>query len=62
MLSEELEIPFMTELLRLASDDSNNEELFAKADEKLKKSLLLRSVRKAYNGELIPPDSDDLYP
>lgn len=48
MLSEELGIPFYDrELLRLASDDSGiNEELFAKADEKLKKSLLLRSHGK----------------
>lgn len=61
MLSEELGIPFYDrELLRLASDDSGiNEELFAKADEKLKKSLLFKIARKAYNGELIPPDSDD---
>ena len=61
MLSEELGIPFYDrELLRLASDDSGiNEKLFAKADEKLKKSILFKIARKAYKGELIPPDSDD---
>lgn len=61
MLSEELGIPYYDrELLRLASDDSGiNEELFARADEKLKKSRLFKIARKAYKGELIPPDSDD---
>lgn len=61
MLAEELGIPFYDrELLRLASDDSGiNEELFAKADEKIKKSLLFKIAKKSYNGELIPPDSDD---
>lgn len=61
MLSEELGIPYYDrELLRLASDDSGiNEKLFAKADEKLKKSILFKIARKAYKGELIPPDSDD---
>jgi hypothetical protein len=61
MLAEELGIHYYDrELLRLASDDSGiNEKLFAKADEKLQKSLLFRIARKAYKGELIPPDSDD---
>ena len=61
ILAEELGIPFYDrELLRLASDDSGiNEELFAKADEKIKKSLLFKIAKKSYNGELIPPDSDD---
>ena len=61
MLSEQLNIPYYDrELLRLASDDSGiNEELFAKADEKLKKSLLFKIARNVYKGELIPPDSDD---
>ena len=64
MLAEELGISFYDrELLRLASDDSGiNEELFAKADEQLKKSLLFKIAKKAYKGELIPPDSDDLFP
>lgn len=61
MLSEELGIPYYDrDLLRFASDDSGiNQELFAKADEKLKKSLLFRIASKAYKGELIPPDSDE---
>ncbi|MGN0374005.1 MAG: AAA family ATPase [Butyrivibrio sp.] len=47
-------------LLRLASDDSGiNEELFAKADEHMKQSLLYKVSRKVYKGELIGPDSDD---
>lgn len=61
MLAEDLGIPYFDrELLRLASDDSGiNENLFAKADEKLKKSLLFRVASNVYKGELIPPDSDD---
>lgn len=61
MLSGRLNIPYYDrELLRLASDDSGiNEELFAKADEKLKKSLLFKIASNVYKGELIPPDSDD---
>lgn len=61
MLAERLNIHFYDrELMRLASDQSGiNEELFVKADETLKKSLLFRVSKKAYNGELIPPDSDD---
>ncbi len=61
MLSKELGIPYYDrDLLRLASDDSGiNEQLFAKADEKLKKSLLFRIAKNVYKGELIPPDSDD---
>jgi len=61
MLSEKLGIPYYDrDLLRLASDESGiNEQLFAKADEKLKKSLLYRVAKNVYKGELIPPDSDD---
>ena len=47
-------------LLRLASDDSGiSEELFARADEKLKKTLLFKVSRKSYGGEVIPPESAD---
>ncbi len=47
-------------LLRLASDESGiNEELFARADEHMKQSLLFKASQKVYNGELIGPDSDD---
>ncbi|MDO5519756.1 MAG: cytidylate kinase-like family protein [bacterium] len=61
MLAKELGISFYDrELLRLASDDSGiNEELFAKADETVKSSLLYKVARKAYKGELIPPDQED---
>lgn len=61
MLSEQLGIPYYDrDLLKLASDDSGiNEQLFAKADEKLKKSLLYKIARNVYKGEIIPPDSDD---
>jgi cytidylate kinase len=61
MLAEELNIPFYDrDLLRLASDDSGiNQDLFAKADEKIKKSLLFNIASNVYKGELIPPDSDD---
>jgi cytidylate kinase len=61
MLAEELGIHFYDrELLRLASDESGiNEELFGRADEQLKKSLLYRIARKEYKGELIPPDKED---
>ncbi len=61
MLAEELGVHFYDrELLRLASDESGiNEELFGKADEQLKKSLLFRIARKEYKGQLIPPDRED---
>ena len=49
-----------SKLLRLASDDSGiSEELFARADEKLKKTLLFKVSRKSYGGEVIPPESAD---
>ena len=49
-----------SKLLRLASDDSGiNEALFVKADEKVKSSLLFRVAKNVYQGELIPPESDD---
>jgi len=61
MLAQELGIPYYDrDLLRLASDDSGiNQDLFAKADEKLKKSLLFKIASNVYKGELIAPDSDD---
>ena len=44
----------------MASDDSGiSEELFARADETTKKSLLYSVTRKIYNGEIIPPESPD---
>lgn len=61
MLSEELGIHYYDrELLRLASDESGiNEELFGKADEKIKDSFLYKIMKKSYSGEIITPDSDD---
>lgn len=61
MLAEELGIHYYDrELMRLASDESGiNEELFVKADEQLKQSLLYKIARKEYGGELIPPDRED---
>ena len=47
-------------ILRMASDDSGiSEELFARADETTKKSLLYNVTQKVYNGEIIPPESPD---
>ena len=48
------------DLLRLASDDSGiNEELFAKADEKAKRTSLFRIARNVFDGKVIPPDRED---
>ena len=47
-------------LLRLASDDSGiSQELFARADEDQKQSLLFRVSQKVYTGGLIPPERED---
>lgn len=47
------------EILRIASDDSGiSEELFRQMDEH-KRLPLFRIAREMYNGEVIPPDSDD---
>lgn len=61
MLAEELGISFYDrDILRLASEDSGiNETLFAQADEKLRKTNLFRISKDVYEGELIPPASDD---
>lgn len=61
MLAKELGIKYYDrEILRLASDESGiNEALFGKADEKLANSVLFKIAKKAYQGEIIPPDSDD---
>lgn len=48
------------DLLRFASDASGiHEALFGKADENVARAHLLRAVRKVYNGEVLPPESDD---
>lgn len=61
MVAERLGISFYDrEILRLASDDSGiDERLFNEADEKLKSTNLFRISRSVYEGELLPPDSDD---
>lgn len=48
------------EIMRMASDESGiNERLFAEVDEKLKTSPIFRITKKVYNGQLIPPESED---
>ncbi|MCM1044365.1 MAG: cytidylate kinase-like family protein [Candidatus Gastranaerophilales bacterium] len=61
MLAKRLNVHYYDkELMKLASDESGiNEALFANADEKIKSSKLFRIAKSAYNGELIPPESDD---
>ena len=47
-------------LLQLASEGSGiSEELFASADENVKKSMLYKVSRKVYTGEIIPPESEN---
>ena len=47
-------------LLQLASEDSGiSEELFASADENVKKSMPYKVSRKVYTGEIIPPESEN---
>lgn len=60
MLAKELGVScYDREILKLASDDSGiNEDVFVKADEKLKGTLLYKVAKNVYKGELIPPDSD----
>lgn len=61
-LAQELGISYYDrELLRLASRESGiNEALFARADEKLKNTLLFKIARNVYTGEEIPADTDDV--
>ena len=61
LLAEDLGLDIYDKnLLRLAADDSGiNEAVFAQADEDMKKSLLFKVSQKIYNGELIPPESND---
>ena len=61
MLAKKLGIEYYdSKILRLASDDSGiSEDLFAHADEKLKKTLLFKVSKSNYNGEVIPPESSD---
>ncbi|MDR2545887.1 MAG: cytidylate kinase-like family protein [Lachnospiraceae bacterium] len=61
MLANSLGIKYYDkEILKMASDESGiNEGLFERADERLKSTRLFKIARKAYNGELIPPESDE---
>lgn len=61
MLAERLGIHYYDrELMKLASDESGiNEALFVNVDEKVKNTRLFHIAKSAYNGELIPPESDD---
>lgn len=61
MVADELGIPFYSrDILRLASEDSGiSEGLFGEADEKLKNNPFLRFSKNVYDGDLIPPDSDE---
>ncbi|MBQ9324774.1 MAG: cytidylate kinase-like family protein [Clostridia bacterium] len=63
MLAQELGWNYYDrELLRLASDESGiSEELFAKADESVRRSLttLFKVQSDCFDGGVIPPDRDD---
>lgn len=61
MLAKDMDIHYYDkELLKLASEDSGiHEGLFANADEQIKNTKLFKIARNTYNGELIPPESDD---
>ncbi len=61
MLAKDMGIHYYDkELIKLASEDSGiNERLFVNADEKIKMTKLFKMVKKVYDGQLIPPESDD---
>lgn len=61
MLANDIGIHYYDkELIKLASEDSGiNERLFVNADEKIKMNKLFKLVKNVYNGQLIPPESDD---
>lgn len=61
MLANDMGIHYYDkELIKLASEDSGiNERLFVNADEKIKMTKLFKMVKNVYNGQLIPPESDN---
>ena len=61
LLSEKLGIPYYDrDLLRRASDVSGiNETLFGAADERIGFREMMSAAQKVYNGEILPPDSND---
>ena len=60
ILSEKLGIPvYGRELLRMASDMSGiNEELFARADERIRNGLLFKISKEVYDGKTPSPSAD----
>ncbi len=61
LLSKELGISYYDrKIMKIASDDSGiSEEIFAAADQDQKKSIFYMASKSVYNGEIIPPESDD---
>ncbi len=61
LLAKKLGIEYYdSKILRLASEDSGiSEDLFAHADEKLKKTLLFKVSKSNFDGTVIPPESAD---
>ena len=60
-LSAALGVPYYDrDLLRKASEVSGiHERLFGAADERIGLREMLSAAEKVYNGEILPPDSDD---
>ena len=60
MLAKDMGINcYSREILRMASDESGiREEMFNKADEKLRSTPLFGASKKVYKGQLISPESD----
>ncbi|MBQ7661693.1 MAG: cytidylate kinase-like family protein [Clostridia bacterium] len=60
-LAEKMGVEYYdSKLLRMASEDSGiSEQLFANADEKVKRSLLSKIKKKLHPGEVLPPESSD---
>lgn len=59
MLAKDLGINcYGREILKMASEKSGiNERLFGMSDEKLKHSVLMKLLKRPYEGDLIPPES-----
>mgnify|MGYP004443702979 FL=1 len=61
MLAEDLGInAYNREILRIASDESGiSEQMFNQVDERLQSNSLFGIVKKAYKGELLPPEDEE---
>ena len=59
MLAKDLGINcYGREILKMGSEESGiNERLFGMSDEKLKHSVLMKLLKRPYEGDLIPPES-----